>query len=114
MVFRNQVNVILQQLPPSTGVKQSVCGQMRRQRSWNQFTHQIFCIITSLRFLFACLSLCATVTFMVADDLLLLFPQPPQTLRLVSLHFQQEVTCGMVSVNLKRGINLRINHEHNL
>lgn len=53
MVFRNQVNVILQ-LPPSTGVKQSVCGQMMRQRSWNQFTNQIFCVITSQCFLFVC------------------------------------------------------------
>lgn len=110
MVFRNQVNVMLQELPPSTGVKQSVCRQMRRQLSWNPFTNQIFCVITSQCFFF-CLSLYATVTFMVADGLLFLFPQPPQTLRLVSLHFQQEVTRGMSSVNLKRRIILRINRE---
>lgn len=32
----------------------------------------------------------------------LLLPQPPQTLRLVPLHLQQEVTGWMSSVNLQR------------
>lgn len=42
----------------------------------------------------------SNVTFVAADGLLV--PQPPQTLRLVSLHLQQEVAGRMSSINLWR------------
>lgn len=104
VVFRNQVSVILQQQ----------CVRTDEETTFLESVHQPNSLCHSLTAVFVCLSLCATVTFTVADGLLLLFPQPPQTLRLVSLHFQQDVTRGMLSVNLKRRIILRINREHNL
>lgn len=114
MVFRNQVNVI-PGLTSSFHWSETKCVWTDEETTFLESVHQPNILCHNLTVFFVCLSLCATVTFTVADGLLLLlFPQPPQTLRLVSLHFQQEVTCGMSSVNLKRRIILRINREHNL